>query len=145
MSVEYGTRCPAGHWLVALSKRAADRRQREAKEKARKAEREKKLPKTIKSIRNRNVLPDPENEWPASTQYLRYKYPAARGCGRRAAFICCGSSCRDALLGSGEAEVIRQPPACPCPSPRQPPPAFCFLAIFLCFFKPGCFWAFFWF
>ena len=55
MPVEYGTRCPAGHWLVALSKRAADRRKREAKEKARKAEREKKLPKTIKSIRNRNV------------------------------------------------------------------------------------------
>ena len=46
MPVEYGTRCPAGHWLVALSKRAADRRKREAKEKARKAEREKKLPKT---------------------------------------------------------------------------------------------------
>ena len=74
MPVEYGTRCPAGHWLVALSKRAADRRQREKKQKARKAEREKKLPKTIKSIRNRNVLPDPENEWPASTQYLRYKF-----------------------------------------------------------------------
>ena len=77
MPVEYGTRCPAGHWLVALSKRAADRRKREAKEKARKAEREKKLPKTIKSIRNRNVLPDPENEWPASTQYLRYKFRKA--------------------------------------------------------------------
>ena len=49
MSVVYGPH-RSGHYIVALRKRATDRLQREAKEKARKAERAKNVPNTIKAI-----------------------------------------------------------------------------------------------